>query len=324
MKELSKIIDEKLSELNFAANKPHELYAPADYVLSLGGKHIRPLFTLLACKLFERDTKDNGENTALPQALGVEIFHNFTLLHDDVMDNASVRRGKPTVHIKWNTGTAILSGDAMLVLAYMQITNAPAEKLPTLLKSFNYTALGVCEGQQYDMNFETKTEVTLSEYMEMIRLKTAVLIAGALDLGAIMGGATENERAVLREYGTNIGLAFQLQDDLLDLYADEKTFGKKIGSDITEKKKTYLYIKALELLQEQNCTQERALLINALQQSDVSTIKTLYGKINVKTCCQKEIENYYGTALAALSELPNNNAKKEIETLTETLLNRNR
>jgi geranylgeranyl diphosphate synthase type II len=159
--------------------------------------------------------------------------------------------------------------------------------------------------------------------MEMIRLKTAVLIAGALDLGAITGGATENERATLREYGTNIGLAFQLQDDMLDLYADEKTFGKKIGSDIIEKKKTYLYIKALELLQEQDHTRERATLVNALQHSDINTIKTIYEKINIKAHCQKEIENYYGAALAALPELPDNSAKKEIEALTNTLLNRN-
>jgi geranylgeranyl diphosphate synthase type II len=257
----------------------------------------------------------------LPQAAGIEIFHNFTLLHDDVMDNAAVRRGRDTVHKKWNINTAILSGDAMLILAYKYITdapNAPAGKLLSLLQSFNRTALGVCEGQQYDMDFENRSQVTLAEYFKMIRLKTAVLLAGALEIGAIMADADSAAHNALYNYGIHIGIAFQLQDDLLDLYGNEETFGKKTGSDITEKKKTFLYLKTLELATDNNALQTS--LQAALQQSDISAVRSLYESVNIKQHCENEIKRYYCKALEFLNLLPQNDVLVSLKEFSDKLL----
>ncbi|MDR1975050.1 MAG: polyprenyl synthetase family protein [Bacteroidales bacterium] len=299
MRKYLQLFNEYLASVPLAEQEPKNLYEPVSYVLSFGGKRIRPVLAMIACEMFGGKAED-----VLPQATGIEIFHNFTLLHDDVMDNADMRRGNDTVHKKWNTNTAILSGDAMLILAYRYIAVGQKEKLPALLESFNRTALGVCEGQQYDMDFEKQQTVTLREYLEMIRLKTAVLIAGALDIGAIMGGASPEAREHLQEYGTNIGLAFQLQDDLLDLYGDEKTFGKKIGSDIIEKKKTFLWIKAQELLTPEG----RISLRNAIDTADIAGVRKVYDSINIKEHCQEEIQKYYEKSLSTLKQLPNSTA----------------
>ncbi|MDR2556794.1 MAG: polyprenyl synthetase family protein [Bacteroidales bacterium] len=305
------MINDYLAAMQFASHEPKELYEPIDYVLSFGGKRIRSTFTVLACKLF-----GGGEKDVLPQAAGIEIFHNFTLLHDDVMDNASVRRGRETVHKKWNTNTAILSGDAMLILAYKYITDAPASKTPQLLQSFNRTALGVCEGQQYDMDFEKRSDVTLEEYFTMIRLKTAVLLAGALEVGAIMADAPMPGREALYNYGINIGIAFQLQDDLLDLYGNEQTFGKKIGSDIIEKKKTFLYLKALELIA------RRDELQSAFQSSNIEEVKKIYESIDIKQHCENEIKRYYDKAIEFLTPLPQNDVLSAIKDFSGKLLRR--
>jgi geranylgeranyl diphosphate synthase type II len=313
-----KTFNEYLLTIKFAAvahgDKPKALYEPIDYILSFGGKRIRPVLTMLAYELFGGNVKD-----VLPQAAGIEIFHNFTLLHDDVMDNAEKRRGQPTVHKKWNSGAAILSGDAMLVLAYEYIADAPPGKVPKLLRSFNNTALGVCEGQQYDMDFESRWDVTLAEYFTMIRLKTAVLLAGALETGAIMADTPEAAREALYSYGINIGIAFQLQDDLLDLYGNEETFGKKIGSDIIEKKKTFLYLRALELLSD-GAQQEE--LMRALQSSNIEEVKRIYDSLDIRQHCEAAIKNHYNKALETLNGLPQNNTLAVLKKFSETLLQR--
>ena len=281
---------------------PDTLYEPVRYIMSLGGKRLRPVLALMACQLFKGDT----EKALLP-ALGLEVFHNFTLLHDDVMDRADMRRGKPTVNVKWNSNVAILSGDVMFAMACRLICQAPDERKGAVLEAFNDLAVGVCEGQQYDMDFETQEKVSMAEYMEMIRLKTAVLIAGALKVGALLAGASEEDLQPLYEYGTKIGLAFQLQDDLLDLYGDEAKFGKKLGSDIRENKKTYLYIKALELLEEVDAIAlEHEFSTPTLPFGDIAKIKkvkALYEKVKVKDHCEKAVSNLFAEAGEALDRL---------------------
>ena len=221
--------------------KPETIYAPIKYVLSLGGKRIRPVLMLLAYNLF----KDDPESILMP-ACALETYHNYTLLHDDLMDNADVRRGQPTVHRKWDANTAILSGDSMLVVAYQRIAQVEPSKLQPVLSLFTETALEIGEGQQYDMDFEQRNDVTEEEYIEMIRLKTSVLLACAVKIGAILGGASDEDAERLYKFGEQMGLAFQLQDDLLDVYGDPKVFGKAIGGDITSNKKTYMLINALQ------------------------------------------------------------------------------
>jgi geranylgeranyl diphosphate synthase type II len=218
-------------------HEPKELYEPIAYILALGGKRLRPALTLAGCDLFEGELAD-----ALMPALGIEVFHNFSLVHDDIMDKAEVRRGKKTIHQKWNTNTAILSGDAMLVKAYQYMAKVDQSLLPQILKSFSATALQICEGQQMDMNFETQTEVSEANYLEMIRLKTAVLLGCALKIGALVGKASVKQAQSLYGFGVNAGLAFQVQDDLLDAFGDPDKFGKKVGGDILQDKKTLLMI----------------------------------------------------------------------------------
>ena len=219
---------------------PSSLYEPIRYVLSLGGKRIRPVLMLLGYQLFH----DQPEQIMM-QALGLETYHNYTLLHDDLMDNASLRRGHATVHCKWNANTAVLSGDSMLVLAYQRMAQCDSRHLPAIMELFTETALEIGEGQQYDMDFETRNDVTEEEYIEMIRLKTSVLLACALKMGAILADASQEDANLLYQFGEKVGLAFQLQDDLLDVYGDEKVFGKAIGGDITSNKKTYMLINAV-------------------------------------------------------------------------------
>ena len=231
-------IENYLAQTEFPA-EPELLYAPIGYSLAGGGKRLRPMLLTLSCGIFSDDVKQ-----ALPAAAAVEVFHNFTLLHDDIMDNAAVRRGKPSVHAKWGQNVAILSGDAMMIYAYRLLSSVPANLLPQVLSTFNTMALEVCEGQQYDMDFEQKPKVSVVEYMHMIELKTSVLLAGSVVIGAMLGGASDEDCRRLRRFAVELGLAFQLQDDLLDSYGDQR-LGKAIGGDILEGKKTYLMITAM-------------------------------------------------------------------------------
>ena len=231
IEQITKIIDAEIAKINWT-REPHGLYEPIAYVLSLGGKRVRPALVLAGCEMFSGDVND-----AIAPALGIEIFHNFTLLHDDIMDKADIRRGKPTVHKKWNDNTAILSGDVMQIVAYQYIAKTKTEHLKEVIDLFSAMATEICEGQQLDMNFETRTDVSADEYLEMIRLKTAVLLGAALKIGAIIGNASETDQNLLYDFGVNLGLAFQLKDDLLDVYGNSATFGKKIGGDISNQGK---------------------------------------------------------------------------------------
>ena len=232
-------INEAILNLNWK-REPYGLYEPIEYTLAAGGKRVRPQLALIASQMFGGD-----DEKVLPAALALEVFHNFTLLHDDVMDKADVRRGRPTVHVKWNENTAILSGDQMLIEAYKLLSGVPADKLPKVLQLFNKMATEICEGQQYDVDFESQEHVTIEEYLKMIRLKTSVLLANALQTGAYIAGADEQAQGDLYEFGINIGLAFQIQDDILDVWGDPKTFGKAVGGDICCNKKTFVLLSAL-------------------------------------------------------------------------------
>ena len=237
------LLEKEISKQKYG-KQPASLYEPIRYLMSLGGKRLRPMLALLSYSLYKNDAK-----AIVPYAVAVEAFHNFTLMHDDIMDKAPLRRGKQTVHEKWNVNTAILSGDVMLVKVYDMFLGIEPEKLKVVLKAFNQCAAEVCEGQQWDMEFETTDRVTEAEYINMIRLKTAVLLGFSLELGAILADAPEEDRKALREFGTNIGIGFQLKDDLLDAYADPEKFGKQVGGDIIANKKTFLLIKAREKAQ---------------------------------------------------------------------------
>lgn len=280
--------------------RPLSLYEPIRYVLSLGGKRIRPVLMLLGYNLF----KDNPAQILMP-ALGLETYHNYTLLHDDLMDNADLRRGQQTVHKKWDANTAILSGDSMLVLAYQRVAQCDAAHLPQILSLFTLTALEIGEGQQYDMDFETRNDVTETEYIEMIRLKTSVLLACALKMGAIMGDASQGDADLLYQFGEQIGLAFQLQDDLLDVYGDPKIFGKAIGGDITSNKKTYMLINAIN---HANDAQRQELMhwIEASQfnrTEKVAAVTRLYNEIGIRQLCEEKINFYFEQARQTLNEV---------------------
>jgi len=287
---------------------PVELYEPVGYCLSLGGKRMRPLMTLLGCELF------GGEaDTAMPAAIGLELFHNFTLMHDDIMDNAPIRRGKPAVHMKWNANTAILSGDVMFALAYQYMFKVPDQHLREVVELFNKTVLEVCEGQQYDMNFESMVQVTEEEYLEMIRLKTAVLPAACLKAGAIIAGASHDDADNLYRFGETVGLAFQLKDDWLDVFGDEAVFGKKSGGDILANKKTWLYIKALELANER----QRELLLkgfgNLIADPDekIRVVKDVYHSLEIGQLALGLIKSYHDRAFEYLDRIDVPAAAKE-------------
>ena len=241
LEDLQSIISEAVQKLDFPGY-PAKLYEPISYILSLGGKRMRPALLLMACELFGGDV-----NKAISPALAIEVFHNFTLMHDDIMDNAPLRRGKTTVHERWNKNVAILSGDVMLIEGYKLMMQVEDRLLRPILDIFNTTAVGVCEGQQLDMEFETRDVVDINEYINMIRLKTAVVLGGALKIGALIGGAPAKDADLLSQFGVQLGVAFQLQDDILDVYGDPEKFGKQVGGDIISNKKTFLLIKALEL-----------------------------------------------------------------------------
>jgi len=279
---------------------PQSLYEPVKYVLSLGGKRLRPVLMLMAYNLYKDDVQH-----AMHQALGIELYHNFTLLHDDVMDRADMRRGKPTVHKRWNDNTAILSGDAMTILAYQEMAQCDAQHLPAVIDLFSQTALEICEGQQYDMDFESRLDVTEAEYIEMIRLKTSVLLAGSLKIGAVLADAPTRDADLLYDFGINMGLAFQLKDDWLDVYGNPEVFGKKIGGDILCNKKTFMLIKALECANE---AQRQELyrwieLKDFLNEEKIDAVTTLYNIIGVKKQAERLIEEYTSKAEALLEQV---------------------
>ena len=281
-------------------HEPKNLYEPIDYILKLGGKRIRPVLTLMAADIFSSDFKK-----ALPAALAVEVFHNFTLIHDDIMDAAPLRRGKATVHEKWDTNTGILSGDAMLILAYQYFENYEPVVFQKLAKLFSKTALEVCDGQQLDVDFETRNDVTIPEYINMIRLKTSVLVAAALKMGAIVAEANNENANLIYDFGLNLGLAFQLQDDYLDTFGDPETFGKQVGGDIIENKKTYLYLKALEVATEDDKGKLAYLYRKKLADSadKISDVKRIFELNDIPLLIKQEIENYTEKAFNTLTQM---------------------
>lgn len=297
--ELMQMVNKAIESLPYD-RKPQSLYAPIQYVLSLGGKRLRPVLMLMAYNMYKEDV----EHILMP-AIAIETYHNFTLLHDDLMDRAEVRRGNPCVHVKWDDNTAILSGDNMLVLAFSHMIQCDDKYMPFVLRLFTETALEIDEGQQYDIDFETRSDVTEEEYIEMIRLKTSVLLACALKIGAILGGASEQDAATLYEFGEKLGLAFQLQDDYLDVYGDFKTFGKQIGGDIMCNKKTYMLINAQLLANEEQASELNTWLNmeNPSREEKVAAVTRIYDEIGVPELVRNRINQYYQEAAQALSRI---------------------
>jgi len=280
--------------------EPKNLYEPIDYILQLGGKRMRPILTLMAADIFSGEFKK-----ALPAALAVEVFHNFTLVHDDIMDDAPLRRGKETVHEKWDTSTGILSGDAMLILAYQYFENYEPEVFQKLAKLFSKTALEVCDGQQLDVDFETRKNVSIDEYMNMIRLKTSVLVAAALKMGAIVAKTNDENADLIYDFGLNLGLAFQLQDDYLDTFGDPETFGKQVGGDIIENKKTFLYLKALEVADKETAKKlkyfyKRKRKDNTIKVTEVTRIFQIF---DIPLLISEEIKSYTQKAFDTLDKM---------------------
>lgn len=286
--------------------EPKNLFEPVQYILGLGGKRLRPILTLMTAEVFGGKAKE-----AMDAALAVEVFHNFSLVHDDIMDDAPLRRGKTTVHEKWDVNTGILSGDAMLILSYQFFESYPAETYVELTKLFSKTALEVCEGQQYDVDFETRDDVTIPEYLKMIEYKTSVLVAAAMKMGAIVAKASPKDADAIYEFGRNLGIAFQLQDDYLDAFGDPKTFGKQVGGDIMENKKTYLYLKSLENASKDD--QDGLLHLYSIKPEDstakVEAVKTIFKESGAVEETKKAIKNFTQKAFDAMSEtgLPEKN-----------------
>ncbi|WP_183307623.1 polyprenyl synthetase family protein [Dysgonomonas hofstadii] len=308
------IVNSNIDKIEYKHN-PETLFEPITYILSLGGKRVRPALALMSYNLYKNDVE-----RVIPIALAIEIFHNFTLLHDDLMDRADMRRGKPTVHIKWDDNTAVLSGDAMLIEAYKEIAKVESQFLPEVLELFSNTATEICCGQQLDMEFEKRTDVTIPEYIEMIRQKTAVLLACALKEGAIVAGASDYDANNLYDFGINVGLGFQLKDDLLDVYGDSKSFGKRIGGDILCNKKTYLLINALS----DNSTKEELMAwINKVDFNETEKIKAvtgIYNKLELKQKSESLINEYYKKAIICLDKVGIQQEKKlELYKLAENL-----
>jgi len=299
LRDLQFIIEEAITKLDIPGH-PLELYEPVKYILSLGGKRMRPALLLMACDLFGGDVE-----AALSPALAIEVFHNFTLVHDDIMDNAPLRRGKATVHERWGQNAGILSGDVMLVLAYQLMMKVDDHLLRTVLDVFSKTAVGVCEGQQLDMDFEKRQTVGIDEYLNMIRLKTSVLLGGALKMGALIGGAELADAELLYSFGEHLGIAFQLQDDILDVYGDPDKFGKQVGGDIISNKKTYLLIKALELANWAQATELSDWLTSKEFDSDdkVNAVTSLYNQLNVRQYAEAEMEAHAEKAFKALDQI---------------------
>ena len=297
--------------------EPYGLYEPIEYTLAAGGKRVRPQLAMIASQMF-----GGKDEEVLPAALALEVFHNFTLLHDDVMDKADVRRGRPTVHVKWNENTAILSGDQMLIEAYKLLSGVPADKLPRVLQLFNQMATEICEGQQYDVDFESQEHVTIDEYLKMIRLKTSVLLANALQTGAYIAGAGEQAQEALYQFGINIGLAFQIQDDILDVWGDPKTFGKAVGGDITCNKKTFVYLEAIRRLGNEAKGNELQQWYSQVLEDNtekIAAVKEIFEQLDVRAACEKVVEDYTQKALALLNQLPQNQATEQLRKLADKL-----
>ncbi|MFK8060684.1 MAG: polyprenyl synthetase family protein [Polaribacter sp.] len=280
--------------------EPKNLYEPIDYIIKLGGKRMRPILTLMAADIFS-----GTYEKAMPAALAVEVFHNFTLIHDDIMDDAPLRRGKETVHEKWDINTGILSGDAMLILAYQYFENYEPKVFQKLAQLFSKTALEVCGGQQLDVDFETRNDVTIDEYINMIRLKTSVLVAAALKMGAIVAETSYENANLIYDFGLNLGLAFQLQDDYLDTFGNPETFGKQVGGDIIENKKTYLYLKALEVANEHEVGKLKYLYKKKRKENivKIADVKRIFLRNNIPVLIKEEIEKYTQKAFSTLSEM---------------------
>ena len=301
--------------------EPKNLYEPLQYFLRLEGKRLRPVLTLMTTEIFDVDYLK-----ALNAALAVEVFHNFSLIHDDIMDDAPLRRGKETVHEKWDINTGILSGDAMLIMAYRLFENYEADTFRSLAKLFSKTALQVCEGQQYDIDFETRDDVTIPEYLKMIEYKTAVLIGTAMQMGAIVANASETEQICIYEYGKNLGIAFQLLDDYLDAFGDPETFGKQVGGDIIENKKTYLYLKALEFSSDEN--KKELIRLFSFSSDDnkakIETVKQFFVSSGSVKETKAQIQNYTNKALSVLQHLNISEEKKAVlKQFGEDLMSRN-
>lgn len=312
-------INKYIADIQFIRT-PKGLYEPIEYTLSLGGKRIRPVLMLMAYNLYREDVASIYE-----PATAIEVYHNHTLLHDDLMDRSDMRRGKPTVHKVWNDNTAVLSGDAMLILAFRYMTACPAEPLKEVMDLFSLTMLEICEGQQLDMEFESRSDVTEDEYIEMIRLKTAVLLAGSLKIGAILAGATAEDAENLYKFGMQIGVAFQLQDDLLDVYGDPEVFGKKIGGDILCNKKTYMLIKALDRADaKQREELNRWLNAETFQSAEkIKAVTELYNQLDIRSVCENKMRGYYTLAMESLAAVGvAEERKKELKNLVKLLMYR--
>ncbi len=319
--DLQKIIQDEIIKISID-KEPRKLYEPISYTLSRGGKRVRPILCLAACNLFSDDIKP-----AVPAASALEIFHNFTLLHDDVMDNSPTRRGEATVHKKWDVNTAILSGDAMIIKANQLMLKSPKQYLKEILTVYNQTALEVCEGQQYDMDFENRDDVTIPEYLNMIRLKTSVLLAGALKIGAITGGADTKQAQKIYDFGIALGTAFQLQDDFLDTFGNAETFGKRIGGDILEEKKTYLLLRAY-----QKATENQKKTLNQIfgnpkisEQEKIEQVTAVFNQLNIKNDVLAKIQSIHQTALENLKQIAvPEERKKLLYDFSDLLLSRNK
>jgi geranylgeranyl diphosphate synthase type II len=294
--ELSRTIEEYIRNLEFPA-EPGSLYEPISYSLESGGKRIRPLLTTMACNIFAGEVAH-----AVPCAVAVEVFHNFTLLHDDIMDNAMTRRGKPAVHRRWGGNSAILSGDAMMIYSYKLLEKADSRILPAILPIFNDVSAKVCEGQQYDMDFEVLENVSIEEYLKMIELKTAVLMAGAAVIGAICGGASTEDCERIYSFGMELGMAFQIRDDILDSYGSERTLGKRIGGDILEGKKTFLAIAALQSADEDTRREFAGLMHNRdmIPEEKIARALAIYDRLEIREKAEQAVEHYTSRAIAAL------------------------
>lgn len=312
-------INDHLTKTQFTRT-PEGLYKPVEYILSLGGKRIRPVLTLMAYNLYKEDV-----TPACNPAAAIEVYHNHTLLHDDLMDRSDMRRGKPTVHKVWNDNTAVLSGDAMLILAFRLMNACPPEHLKEVMDLFSLTALEICEGQQLDMEFESRGDVSEEEYIEMIRLKTAVLLAASLKIGAVLAEATPEDATNLYNFGMHIGVAFQLQDDLLDVYGNPEVFGKKIGGDILCNKKTYMLIKALSRADDkQRAELERWLNAENCQPTEkIKAVTELYNQLDIRNVCENKMREYYTLAMESLAAVKvAEERKKELKNLVKLLMYR--
>lgn len=313
---ISKETEKEISRLELT--EPHNLYQPIGYALGMGGKRLRPVMTLLAYNLFGDDVEK-----ALPAALAIEVFHNFTLLHDDIMDQAEMRRNLPSVYKKYNENIAILSGDAMSIMAYDYLSKSTSGDKNEMLRLFTKTALQVCEGQQLDMDFERRTNVSISEYIRMITLKTAVLLACSLKMGALVADASSQLADLLYDFGLNLGIAFQLQDDLLDVFADQDKFGKKIGGDIVSNKKTFLLLQALEISE----SSDKKVILEWINKSEcnpqekISSIKSIYEALNIRTLTEEHINRYYQQAMTVWERLNiEKHAKAELLSLAKMIM----